>query len=186
MDTSPRNASTSLKLNEIVGLEIFNGVDHADERGSFRRIYDSSILFRDDSLHFVQGSLSKNSLSGTVRGLHFQKFPSQEWKLITCIKGSLFDVLVDIRSDSKTFGDHVTFELHEKQPLSILVPPGFAHGFQTIVDDTWVLYQMTDSHKSELASRLFYRDQTLGIKWPLKVTNITNEDKGAPAWPAKY
>jgi dTDP-4-dehydrorhamnose 3,5-epimerase len=76
--------------------------------------------------------------------------------------------------------------LNEDNPESVLIPPGFAHGFQTLTDDTWVLYQMTDIHRPELAARLRYNDEKLGIEWPLEVTIISDEDRVAQPWPAKY
>ena len=157
-----------------------------DSRGSFQRVYDRNDLFKDDEIQLCQGSLSRNTLIGTIRGLHYQLFPSNEWKLVSCIKGSIVDVVVDIRSDSNSYGNHISLTLTENDPESILIPPGFAHGFQTMSDDAWVLYQMTDIHRPELAARLRYNDKKLGIEWPLAVTNISNEDRVAQPWPAKY
>jgi dTDP-4-dehydrorhamnose 3,5-epimerase len=175
-----------LRVDKLSGVEVIKNTKFADSRGSFQRVYERSNLFKDNEIQFAQGSLSKNTLRGTVRGLHFQLFPSNEWKLVSCIKGSMVDIIVDIQSESNTYGNHISLLLNEDNPESILIPPGFAHGFQTLSDDTWVLYQMTDIHRPELASRLRYNDENLGIEWPLEVTNISDEDRVAQPWPAKY
>jgi dTDP-4-dehydrorhamnose 3,5-epimerase len=175
-----------LRVNQLPGVEVIKNTKSIDSRGSFERVYDHIDLFKNNEIQLAQGSLSKNTLSGTIRGLHFQMFPSNEWKLVSCIKGSIVDIVVDIQSNSSTYGNHISLTLDESNPESILIPPGFAHGFQTLSDDTWVLYQMTDIHRPELASRLRYNDEKLGIEWPLKVTNISDEDRVAQPWPAKY
>ncbi len=174
-------SSPKLKAIQILENSIF-----IDMRGSFQRIYDRKEISNFTEKEFVQSSLSRNTTKGTLRGLHFQHYPSQEWKLITCIKGRLLDVLVDIRQNSETYGQHIQIELSEDSPRSLLVPPGIAHGFQTLCDDTWVLYQMTDLYKPEVAGRIHFKDSNLDIPWPLAVTAISKDDETAPAWPVKY
>ncbi len=175
-----------MRVDKLSGVEVIKNTKFTDSRGSFQRVYHRSDLFKDNKIQLSQGSLSKNTLRGTVRGLHFQRFPSNEWKLVSCIKGSMVDIIVDIQSDSNTYGNHISLMLNEDNPESVLIPPGFAHGFQTLTDDTWVLYQMTDIHRPELAARLRYNDEKLGIEWPLEVTIISDEDRVAQPWPAKY
>lgn len=175
-----------MRVDKLSGVKVINNTKFTDSRGSFERVYECSDLFKDNEIQLAQGSLSKNTLRGTVRGLHFQLFPSNEWKLVSCVKGSMVDIVVDIQSYSNTYGNHISLTLNEDSPESLLIPPGFAHGFQTLSDDTWVLYQMTDIHRPELASRLRYNDEKLGIEWPLEVTNISDEDRDARPWPAKY
>ena len=186
MDATTGNAATTLRVSRLPSVEVIENNKSTDSRGSFQRIYDRSKMFKDNEIQLSQGSLSKNTLRGTIRGLHFQVSPSSEWKLVSCIKGSMVDVVVDIQSDSDAYGNHMSVILRESDSESILIPPGFAHGFQTLSDDTWVLYQMTDIHRPELAARLFYNDQNLGIEWPLEVTNISDEDRVAQSWPVKY
>lgn len=175
-----------MKVSYLNGVQLFDNSLFKDSRGSFQRIYDQNETSKITEKVFIQSSLSRNTTEGTLRGLHFQRFPSKEWKLITCIRGRLLDVLVDIRQNSETYGQHIQTELAEDRPTSLLVPPGIAHGFQTLCDDTWVLYQMTDIYEPGLAGRLHFRDSNLDISWPRKVTVVSKEDEDASAWPVRY
>ncbi len=186
MDSIAGNATITLISSKFEGVRVIENSKLMDVRGSFERIYDHAEIFGQKGEKFVQSSLSRNTLAGTLRGLHFQKSPSGESKLITCIKGRLLDVLVDIRLNSPTYGGHLTFELSEESPVSLLVPPGVAHGFQTLKNDTWVLYHMTERHQPELDGRLLYSDSELKIAWPLQVTVVSKEDEAAPGWPIKF
>ena len=114
-------------------------------------------------MHFFSGALdtialSKNPIMGTIRGLHFQTEPFAEEKLVTCMQGSIFDVAVDLRPNSKTFGKWTSYNLNSENHLQVYLPKGIAHGFQTLCDDTWVLYQMTDLYKPEVAGRIHFKD----------------------------
>ena len=157
-----------------------------DERGYFRRLYDQSIFERVAQGDVVQTSISENSIKGTVRGLHYQKQPSLEWKFVTCLTGSIYDVLVDLRPSEKTYGKHITFNLHEQSSLILIIPPGVAHGFQTLSDNTKVMYQMTDYFNPNLSARVKWNDEALGISWPLEATAISCEDREANPWPQEY
>jgi dTDP-4-dehydrorhamnose 3,5-epimerase len=158
----------------------------ADDRGYFRRVFDKAAVSELVPFDFVQASVSFNSAQGTLRGMHFQASPSKEWKLVTCIKGQVFDCLVDVRKESKTYGKTQTTELSEEDGLSILIPPGVAHGFQTLVDDTYVYYQMTDIHRPELSRRLLWNDSNLNLPWPKRVTNLSLLDSAGDLWPVTY
>ena len=121
---------------------------------------------------------SFNNLKGTIRGMHFQKEPHQEKKLVRCIKGSVFDVIIDLRKESETFLKYISIELSEKNKTMILIPENFAHGFQTLEDNTELLYHHTEFYNKEFEDGLLYNDPQLKITWPLPVTVISEKDKG--------
>jgi dTDP-4-dehydrorhamnose 3,5-epimerase len=152
----------------------------ADERGFFAR---SACVeeFRAHGLRgeFVQSSISWNARRGTVRGLHFQWPPSQEGKLVRCVRGALHDVLLDLRPGEPTFMAHVAVQLDEENRDAVYVPPGIAHGFQTLSDGTEVLYQMTDFHAAGLAAGVRWDDPAFQIRWPIApATVIAARDAG--------
>lgn len=120
----------------------------------------------------VQTSLSLSTRRGTLRGLHFQRPPSQEGKLVRCVRGALLDVLVDLRPLSGAFLRAVTVELTADNRRAVWVPPGVAHGFQTLMDDTEVHYQMTDEHQPALSEGIRWDDPALDIPWPLLPPSI--------------
>lgn len=152
-----------------------------DERGLFARTFCSR-EFQNAGLPatFVQCNISFNRSGGTVRGLHYQTAPSQESKLVRCVAGAIWDVIVDLREDSATYLHHFAVELSAVNRLSLFVPPQFAHGFQTLRDDTEVFYQMGDFYAPELSCGLRYDDPLLGIVWPLPVSAISARDQ---QWP---
>jgi dTDP-4-dehydrorhamnose 3,5-epimerase len=152
-----------------------------DERGFFARTYCAR-EFADHDLvcSFVQCNLSFNNTRGTVRGMHYQKPPHSESKLVRCIRGSIYDVIVDLRPQSATFARHFGVELSAENRFSLYIPPGFAHGFQTLENGTEVFYQMGDFYEPGSGSGLRYDDLRLGIRWPLPVTVISEKDL---SWP---
>ncbi len=134
---------------------------------------------------FVQSSLSSNPRTGTVRGLHFQWPPSQEGKLVRCISGAVFDVMVDLRPDSSTFLQHCAVELSEHNGRGVYIPPGFAHGFQVQEEGARVLYHMTDFFAAPLGDGYRYDDPAFGIRWPKPVTAISDRDLAARPFDAE-
>jgi len=141
----------------------------SDTRGFFARCYCES-EFSQHGLPgtFVQASLSFNARRGTVRGLHFQWPPSQEGKLVRCIRGAIHDVLLDLRPRCPTYLRHVEIELSADNREAVFIPPGVAHGFQTLADSSEVYYQMTDTHAPELAGGVRWNDPAFGIRWPIE------------------
>ena len=129
---------------------------------------------------FVQASISYNRSRGTVRGMHFQWPPSSEAKLVRCIRGAIIDVIVDMRPDSPTRLQHVAVELTAANRRSFYVPPYFAHGYQSLEDDTEVFYQVAGSYEPSAERGLRHDDPALGIEWPLPVSVISEKDA---AWP---
>jgi dTDP-4-dehydrorhamnose 3,5-epimerase len=167
----------------LAGAWVIRTEPHADSRGRFGRIYCER-EFEEHGLRrrFVQASLSFNRARGTVRGLHFQWPPSCEAKLIRCVRGAVFDAIVDLRPDSSTFLEHFSVELSEDNQVNLYVPEGFAHGFQSLRDDSELLYQMTDFYSSELSTGFRYDDPAFAIAWPGRVTEISERDQAAEAF----
>lgn len=153
-----------------------------DDRGWFARTMDAAELAERgmDSV-FVQQNASNSALAGTVRGLHFQRDPHAEAKLVRCLKGRIFDVIVDLRRGSPSFMRHEGFELGADNGRLLYVPRGFAHGFQTLTDDVEVSYLVSARYAPEAEGGLRYDDPRLGIVWPLQVSVISPKDA---AWPA--
>ena len=173
-----RFAATKLEGIRVVESDLL-----ADARGYFMRVLcDHELAESGVQGRFVQASLSSNPRPGTVRGLHFQWPPSCEGKLVRCISGAVFDVMVDLRPDSGTFLQHFTLELSERNGRAVFIPAGFAHGFQVIEADARVLYHMTDYFAAPLGDGYRYDDPAFGIQWPQPVTVISDRDRDAPAF----
>lgn len=138
-----------------------------DSRGFFARAWDQK-EFEDRGLNptVVQCNLSFNKSSGTTRGMHYQAAPHEEAKLIRCTRGSIFDVIIDLRSDSPTFRDWVGVELTAENRRMLYVPEGFAHGYQTLEDDTETLYQVSEWYAPDSERGIRWDDPALGIVWP--------------------
>lgn len=163
----------------IAGAYEIHMVPQADDRGFFARSWCAREFAEAGlSAPFVQASVSYNTRSGTLRGLHFQRAPSPEDKLVRCTAGAIYDVLLDLRPRSETYLKWITRELTADNHVSLYVPAGVAHGFQTLTDDTEVLYQMTDFFAPDLASGVAYDDPAFRISWPLPISMISHGDRG--------
>jgi len=165
------------------GPMIIDPEPREDARGSFIRTFCAD-EFAQAGLpdHFVQCSLSCNSRRGTLRGLHYQLYPHQESKLVRCTRGAVWDVAVDVRRHSVTCGRWVAVELSAENQRALFVPPGFAHGFVTLSDDTDVFYQITAFHRPELAAGLRWDDPAFGIAWPVSDPILSPRDRSYPDW----
>lgn len=149
----------------------------SDERGKFSRLFCQNIFASFGiSFDIKQTNLSKNKFNGTLRGLHFQHGKGLESKIIICIKGIIFDVLVDLRKQSKSYRKVVTFKL-DSPYQAIYVPSGCAHGFQTLCDNTEILYFHSNFYNPLFEDGIRYDDKILSIKWPEKVKRISDRDK---------
>jgi dTDP-4-dehydrorhamnose 3,5-epimerase len=153
-----------------------------DERGFFARTF----CRREFEAHgleteVVQCSLSFNRRRGTVRGMHWQAAPAEEAKLVRAVRGAVHDVIVDVRPGSPTEGRHAAVRLDADNRLALYVPPGFAHGFQTLEDGTELLYQMSAFHAPEHARGFRHDDPEVCIRWPLPVSVISERDRGLPS-----
>jgi dTDP-4-dehydrorhamnose 3,5-epimerase len=156
----------------------------ADHRGFFARTWDEREL-RERGLEsrVVQCNLSFNTRRGTVRGLHFQRPPHEEVKIVRCTRGAVLDVIVDLRDESPTRLRWEGVELTADNRLMVYVPKGFAHGYQTLEDDTEVSYQVSESYHPESEGSLLWSDPAIGIVWPLHDVVVSEKDKSAPPLP---
>ncbi len=163
------------------GAAIIEPEPAADDRGLFARLFDAD-AFRARQLptEFVQASTSYNSRRGTLRGLHYQAEPYAEAKLVRCTAGALFDVIVDIRPGSPTFGRWQSFELTDANRLTLFVPSGFAHGFETLVDATEIFYQMTSPYVAAAERGIVWNDPELAIAWPEVPAVMSDRDRALP------
>jgi dTDP-4-dehydrorhamnose 3,5-epimerase len=154
---------------------------HVDDRGFFARTWCSR-EFAEAGLpaEIVQTNLSQTSQPGALRGLHYQRPPSREGKVVRCLNGGIFDVIVDVRPDSPSFLRHVGVELTPSNRLALYIPPGFAHGFQTLEPETEVWYQMTDYYQPGLGGGIRWDDPALGIEWPREPTTMNERDANYP------
>jgi dTDP-4-dehydrorhamnose 3,5-epimerase len=168
---------TKLKGAYIIELE-----PAADERGYFARTYCSEEFERHGlNPRVAQCNVSYNQRKGTLRGLHYQIVPFSEAKLVTCIAGSIYDVIVDVRPDSPTYCGWFAVKLSARHPRSMLyIPENFAHGFQTLEDDTEVFYQMSESYHPDSARGLRWNDPTFNIHWPQDRHIISAKDRSFP------
>lgn len=152
-----------------------------DNRGFFARVFcERESLNIGIKFSCVQINTSYSKVKGTLRGLHFQREPKLEAKIVKCIKGSIADVIVDLRKDSPTFGKWEILELSEDNRSMIYVPEGFAHGFQTLTNDCELLYLHSEYYSPEYEGGVIYNDVDLDINWPLLPTEITSRDLGHP------
>jgi len=156
---------------------------HADERGAFARTFcEREFAAQGLAFRFVQTSLSLNTRRGTLRGLHWQEAPHLEAKVVRCVRGRIYDVLVDVRRDSHAFRQHVAVELSADRHDALFVPEGVAHGFLTLADDCEVHYAMSTFHAAEAAQGARWDDPAFGIVWPEPVTVVSERDRGWPGF----
>ena len=172
-------AATQLEGAWLIDIE-----PREDERGFFARIWCREELAAQGlDTEIAQESVSYNRRRGTLRGLHFQRSPHEETKIVRCTRGAIFDVIVDLRPHS-TFLRSQGFELTADNRSAIYVPKGFAHGFQTLADDSEVAYQISAFYAPEAAAGYRYDDKAFGVAWPLPVTVIGERDLSWPAFGA--
>ena len=152
-----------------------------DERGFFARVFCRE-EFQAHGLpgDFVQCSASFNLRRGTLRGMHFQKAPSREGKLVRCTSGVILDVIIDLHPDSATYCAWEAMELTAENRRALYIPPGFAHGFQALTDNAEVFYQMTDFYAPDLAGGVRWNDPAFGIDWPIQPPILSDRDAAYP------
>jgi dTDP-4-dehydrorhamnose 3,5-epimerase len=154
---------------------------HTDDRGFLARTYCHR-EFQEHGLNprVVQCNISFNNKAGTLRGIHYQRTPFGEAKLVRCIRGAIYDVIIDLRSDSLTYRGHFAVELTEQNRRALYVPESFAHGFQTLADNCEIEYQMSEFYEPRATAGYRYNDPVFAITWPLSVTSISDQDA---EWP---
>jgi dTDP-4-dehydrorhamnose 3,5-epimerase len=170
---------TKTKLDGVVIVE--PGV-FGDHRGWFMETYnEASFLEAGINIKFVQDNQSFSAVKGTLRGLHYQLTPKAQTKLVRCTKGEIFDVAVDIRKSSSTFGKWFGIELTAENKKQLLIPKGFAHGFMTLTEDVEVQYKVDELYAPECDRGIIWNDPTIGIEWPFDIMPILSEkDEKAP------
>lgn len=170
----------------LSGLKALRRRKFRDERGFLQRIFcDEELRQIIEERQIVQINHTYTKKEGTVRGLHFQRPPHAEMKIVSCIRGSVFDVAVDIRSDSPTFLKWYGRELSAENGESLAIPEGFAHGFQTLESDCEMLYLHTSAYFREAEGGIDAASGALGINWPLMISERSNRDVGL-ASPADF
>lgn len=163
---------------KLSGAYIINIEKIEDERGFFARTWDKNEFSkRNLDSEFVQSSISVNKKKGTIRGMHYQDKPFEESKIVRCTKGRIFDVIIDLRTDSKTFKEWFSIELSGDNYKMLYIPKGFAHGFQTLEDNTEVYYEISEYYNSEYTKGVRCDDEVFDIRWPLEISFISEKDK---------
>lgn len=163
--------------HHIEGLYTVQPVKLGDDRGFFARTFCKQEFAKIGfTKEFVQFNHSFNKQKGTIRGLHFQQQPFTEVKLIRCIQGAVFDVAVDLRAGSPTYLQYFAAELSAENMVSILIPDGFAHGFQVLEDNTSLIYHHTQYYTPQADSGIRYNDPSVGITWPLPAETLSTKD----------
>ena len=169
------------KETKLTGAYVIELEKIRDKRGFFARTWDRMEFTKYNlSSKLVQCSISYNKKKGTLRGMHYQITPYEEIKLVRCTKGSIFDVIIDLRPQSTTFQNWIGVKLSDVNYKMLYVPKGFAHGFQTLEDDTEVFYQMSQNHMSDYSQGVRWNDPAIKIKWPLRPSIIAERDKKYP------
>jgi dTDP-4-dehydrorhamnose 3,5-epimerase len=173
-----------MKVIHVPGIEgalLFRPQPHVDERGFFSRTFDAEVARGAgiDPASFAQDSISR-SVRGVIRGMHLRT-GAGESKLVRCSYGAVFDVIVDLRTESATYGNWESFELRDDEQVSLYVPAGCAHGFQALTDPADVSYRIDRPHDPTEDLSIAFDDPELGIPWPLPVTTLSKRDQDAPS-----
>jgi dTDP-4-dehydrorhamnose 3,5-epimerase len=179
----PVSAGATLRFHETIlhGAWFIEPTPAWDHRGFFMRTFCArEFTERGLVATFVQHSISSSRTIGTLRGMHFQHPPHQEVKVVTCLKGAIWDVLIDLRQDSPTFAKWQGFELTAMNRRRLYIPQGFAHGHQSLSDDTEVGYLISEYYVPDAADGVRHDDPAFAIEWPLRVTAISHKDR---TWP---
>jgi len=167
---------------QLEGVIVIEPAVFGDHRGWFMETYsDSKMKEAGIDLTFVQDNQSFSATKGTLRGLHYQLAPKAQTKLVRCTRGAIFDVAVDIRKDSPTYGKWYGIELSAENKKQLLVPKGFAHGFMTLTDDAEVQYKVDELYAPEYDRGISWNDPDIGIEWPMEITPVLSaKDEKAP------
>ncbi len=166
------------KETELNGAYIIEIDKREDERGFFARCWCKN-EFKSKGLmaNIAQSSISFNKEKGTLRGMHFQLKPFDEEKLLRCSAGSIYDVIIDLRTDSTSYKKWTSVELSAKNQRMLYIPKGFAHGFQTLEHGAEVVYHISEFYNPESASGVRWNDPQFNISWPLMVSKISTKDQ---------
>jgi dTDP-4-dehydrorhamnose 3,5-epimerase len=166
---------------KLAGAYVINPERFEDERGFFARIWSVREIPGDEFSHMVECNLSVTTKKGTLRGMHYQTEPHQQAKMVRCTRGAVYDVIIDLRPESPTFKRWVGVELSAENRLTLCVPRRFAHGLQSLADDTEIFYLVSDFYAPETYRGVRWDDPAFGIEWPAEKHRIINErDRNYP------
>jgi len=165
----------------IVGARVIDPTPHQDDRGRFMRAWCSK-EFAENRINFlpVQANMGLSVRMGTVRGMHFQEAPALEAKLVRCTSGAIFDIVLDLRPGSPSYGKWYGAELSAENGRMLYVPEHCAHGYQTLEEDTEMYYMASAFYNSNAARGVRFDDPAFGIQWPLAVTAVSEQDRNWP------
>ena len=170
----------------LAGAFIVDPEPIRDERGYFARTWcQREFVEHGLTPHWAQCSVSFNPNAGTLRGMHFQATPHAEAKMIRCTRGSIYDVMIDLRRDSRTYTQHFGILLNSDNLRMLYVPEGCAHGFLTLQDSTEIFYQISEFYEPSTARGIRWNDPGFGIQWPGKVCVISERDRNYPDFEAE-
>ena len=164
---------------ELTGAFIVDLTSHEDNRGFFARLFCQKEFAAHGLKPIVaQANIGANRRRGTLRGMHFQFPPAAETKYVRCVRGAVLDIIVDLRPESPTYLRHVTVELSAKNQRGIYIPERFAHGYQTLEDDTDTVYMVGEFYAPGMEGGLRYDDPVLDLEWPLPIEVVSEKDMG--------
>lgn len=165
----------------IPGPKVIELEKKADPRGFFARYYcEKEFLEQGLETQWVQMNTTLTHKVGAIRGLHFQREPQTEAKIVRCLNGAIMDVIVDLRKGSDSYGRWISEELTSENRKMLYIPAGFAHGFQTLQEDTELLYMHSEFYSSEHEGGVLYSDPQLNIQWPMEISDISERDQSHP------
>jgi dTDP-4-dehydrorhamnose 3,5-epimerase len=181
------NSRFQLHQTRLQDLQVVERLPISDQRGFLERLY-CSVELREAGLRSAVAQINRTltKARGTVRGMHFQLPPHSETKLVSCLRGEVFDVAVDLRAGSRTLLHWHAETLSAQNHRSVLIPAGFAHGFQTLTDDCEMLYLHTACYEPAAQGAVSPRDPRIGIAWPLPLGGLSERDAGHPFLAADY
>ncbi len=167
-------------IDFFAGCKLLESTLNTDERGSFERLYCDFELFNSlEGKPIKQISISRNPHAGTFRGFHYNKINTPVYKIVSCIKVKVLDIVLYIKPESPTFKMWKSIELEEKDNKSLLIPPGFAHGFQTLERNSNLLYFHSENYNPSNEMGISIFDPSINVNLPLKITKISAKDRGA-------
>jgi len=174
-----------LKETKLKGAYFINLERKEDERGFFARSFcEKEFAAHNLNLSIRQSNISYNKKRGILRGMHYQIAPHEEAKIVSCARGAIYDVIIDLRPRSLTYRQYLAVELNDQNYSSLYIPVGFAHGFQALADDTVVLYQMSEFYYPESARGIRWNDPLFAISWPILPCIVSNKDASYPDYEA--
>ncbi len=175
----------SVEATAIADVKLVTPERHLDRRGHFTELWNARDLAKLGlAVAFVQDNLAVSERNGTLRGLHFQRPPGAQGKLVQVLRGSIFDVALDLRPGEPSYGRHVSARLDSANGKQLWIPPGFAHGYCTLSDDCMVMYKVTQVYEPSLEEGIRWSDPALAIQWPVPESGmiVSERDRALPSF----